>query len=153
MASAYHPQSNGQTERYNQTLANLMVKYVNDEQDNWDRFIDPMLLAYRSSIHKSTKETPFYLALGKKLKLPIEETFPTGNQVDEDEDQLSKRILAVTKMLDIQFTAQENIKSAQATQKKHYDPAHQPPTYTVGDLVLVKSVRRRTRMGDKLAPR
>ena len=43
------------------------------------------------------------------MKLPIEESFPTGNQVDENEDQLNKRIHAMTKLLDIQFTAQEKI--------------------------------------------
>ena len=34
--SAYHPQSNGLTERYNQTLIYTLVKYTNEEQDDWD---------------------------------------------------------------------------------------------------------------------
>ena len=46
--TAYHPQSNGQTESYNQTLCNSLVKFLNDGQDNWDDFIDPVLLAYRT---------------------------------------------------------------------------------------------------------
>ena len=51
--TAYHPRSNGQTERYNQALCNSLMKYLNDEQDNWDHFIDPVLLEYWASVHKS----------------------------------------------------------------------------------------------------
>ena len=44
-------------ERFNQTLENALVMYVNDHQDNWDEFLDPILLAYQTSIKKSTGVT------------------------------------------------------------------------------------------------
>ena len=64
--TAYHLQSNGQCERFNSVLSSALVKYVNDEQDNWDEFVDPCLLAYQTSVNCSTKETPFFLAFGKQ---------------------------------------------------------------------------------------
>ena len=47
----------------------------------------------------------------------------------------------------------ENIKEAQKQHKKHFDAAHQPPAYNVGDLVLVDDARRKHCKGDKLKPR
>ena len=73
--TACHPQSNGQTERYNQTLCNSLVKYLNDEQDNWDDFIDPVLLAYQTSVHKSTKKTSYFLAFGKEPHFSLKNSF------------------------------------------------------------------------------
>ena len=85
--TAYHPQSNVQTERYNQTLCNSLVKYLNDELDNWDDFIDPALLAYRTSVHKSTKKTLYFLAFGKETTLLIEEQFPVNGSSEGPRDE------------------------------------------------------------------
>ena len=61
VSTAYHPQTNGLVERYNQTLQRYLVKLVNKEQDNWDEYIDGVLFAYRTSRHHSTNVTPFEL--------------------------------------------------------------------------------------------
>ena len=82
--TAYHPQSNGQTEHYNQILCNSLVKYLNDEQDNWDDFIDPVLLAYPTSVHKSTKK---FLAFGKEPTLLIEEQLPVNGSSEGASDE------------------------------------------------------------------
>jgi hypothetical protein len=46
-------------ERFNQTLQRSLVKLVNEEQNNWDEYIDGVLFAYRTSVHKSTQVSPF----------------------------------------------------------------------------------------------
>ena len=61
ISTAYHPQTNGLVERYNQTLQRSLVKLVNKEQNDWDKFIDGVLFAYRTSKQKSTDVTPFEL--------------------------------------------------------------------------------------------
>ena len=50
ITSAYHPQSNGLDERFNQTLKAQLQKLVNDHQDDWDDLIDNILFAYRSIV-------------------------------------------------------------------------------------------------------
>lgn len=61
--TAYHPQSNGQTERYNQTLATRLRIFTNQHEKNWDRLIQPLTYAYNAQVHRTTGETPFSLVL------------------------------------------------------------------------------------------
>ena len=61
ISSAYHPQTNGLVERFNQTLQRSLVKLVNSNQSDWDEKIDRVLFAYRTAPQKSTKLTPFQL--------------------------------------------------------------------------------------------
>ena len=72
ITSAYHPQSNGQREKDNRTLKDALCKQVNDEGDNWDKFIPGVLFAYHTSVHASTKKTPFEVMYGRKAKLPLD---------------------------------------------------------------------------------
>lgn len=73
ITSAYHPQSNGLDERFNQTLQRQLLKYIaGDEQSNWDLYLDSILFSYRISKQSSTKFSPFYLMYGRNARLPVE---------------------------------------------------------------------------------
>ena len=61
VTSAYHPQTNGLTERFNQTLQTALLKVVNDKQTDWDYHLPGILYAYRISKQKATKYSPFEL--------------------------------------------------------------------------------------------
>lgn len=61
ISSAYHPQTNGLVERFNQTLQRSLLKFVNTNQTDWDEKLDGILFAYRTSQQKSTNVTPFEL--------------------------------------------------------------------------------------------
>ena len=61
ITSAYHPQTNGIVERFNQTLQRSLVKFINKNQTDWDEKLDGILFAYRTSQHQSSKVTPFEL--------------------------------------------------------------------------------------------
>ena len=50
ISSAYHPQTSGLTERFNQTVQTALLKVVNDAQNNWDECLPSVLFAYR--MHK-----------------------------------------------------------------------------------------------------
>ena len=72
ITSAYHPQSNGLTERNNRTIQTGMLRVLQDNQDEWVKVLPGVLFAYRTSVQKSTGYTPFYLMYGRQAKLPIE---------------------------------------------------------------------------------
>ena len=59
-----HPQSDGQVERYNRTLIEMLRGKLRDSQEDWDLQLQPCMMAYRSSVHESTGETPNMLMLG-----------------------------------------------------------------------------------------
>ena len=59
VTSAYHLQSNGLTERLNQTLQMSLLKVVNDTQSDWDDHLPAILFAYHTSVQKAIKVTPF----------------------------------------------------------------------------------------------
>ena len=49
----------------------MLVKYVDSKKDQWEKFLDTCVYAYNTSIHESTKFSPFELMFGRKAVLPI----------------------------------------------------------------------------------
>ena len=72
--SAFHPQSNGRAERFHrymvESLAKLMLK--DPDQSSWDKYVPSLLLAYRTSVHSSSRFTPFFLVYGRDPVLPLD---------------------------------------------------------------------------------
>ncbi len=69
--TALHPQSDGQTERANSTLLNLLAKLTKGSPKDWDRKLDYACMAYNSSVHSVTGETPYRLMYGREMRTPM----------------------------------------------------------------------------------
>jgi transposase InsO family protein/predicted aspartyl protease len=74
--TAYHPQCDGQTERMNKTLLDLLNKLPVDRPRNWDLRLPYALACYRSSVHSVTKFTPNRLMLGREVTTPLTMLLP-----------------------------------------------------------------------------
>ncbi|CAN8076125.1 unnamed protein product [Agarophyton chilense] len=61
--TTYHPQCNGQVERFNRTLIAALRHYIVDHPKEWDMFTDTLCYAYNTQVHTSTKTAPFDLVL------------------------------------------------------------------------------------------
>ena len=64
LSSSYHPQTDGQTERTNQTLEQYLRCFVNYQQDDWVKFLYFAEFAYNNKIHSSMRYTPFFANTG-----------------------------------------------------------------------------------------
>ena len=67
---AYHPQTNGQTERYNQKLLYRLRFFVNEHQRDWDKLIQPLTYAYNAQVHRTTGQKPISIALTRTPENP-----------------------------------------------------------------------------------
>jgi len=73
--SAYHPQSDGAVERFHRVLGGMIRSYVEELGSDWSDYLQPLLLAYRSAIHKATGYSPNEMIFGKNVVLPVDLEF------------------------------------------------------------------------------
>ena len=59
-------------ERFNQTLQNMLCKYIGTKKEQWEQYLDTCIYAYNTSIHESARFSPFELMFTCKPVLPIE---------------------------------------------------------------------------------
>ena len=63
-STAYHPQTDGQTERSHQETEQFLAAFVNYRQDDWSDWLDIAEFTQNDHIHSATRNTPFYLNYG-----------------------------------------------------------------------------------------
>ncbi len=73
LSTAFHPQTDGQTERQNSTIEAYLRAFVNWEQDNWARLLSMAEFPYNNAKNASTSHTPFKLNCGYHLRVSFEE--------------------------------------------------------------------------------
>ncbi|GKF18757.1 putative reverse transcriptase domain-containing protein [Tanacetum coccineum] len=71
MSTAYHPQTDGQSERIIQTLEDMLRAYVLDFGGSWDVHLPLVEFSYNNSYHSSVICAPFEALYGRKYRLPI----------------------------------------------------------------------------------
>ena len=159
ISSSYHPQTNGQRERDNRTLKNALSKLVNEHGDDWDDYIDGVLLAYHSSEHASTKNMPFEVMFGRKPRLPVKirnDDASNNNSFDGSNEANNGAVETLMQLRDeINKAVSENIERAQARQKKNYDKKHckNDKKINIGSEVYIKNRRQINRKGGKMEAR
>jgi hypothetical protein len=93
MSSGHHAETNGQTERMNRVLEEMLRHYVGPLMDDWDLKLPMLEFAYNSAVHKATGEAPFVLNYGlqplsptstvaeREFKLPAAQQFCEGMEL------------------------------------------------------------------------
>ena len=136
--TSYHPASDGQVERMNRTLIDMLSKYVGQNQRSWDEHIPLALLAYRSSVHESTTLSPAMMTYGRELDLPADLVFGSPDVASK---QANEPPAYVTKLSDrmekIHNLARDKLLEANERHKRTYDLKQFQNNYKVGDQVLL----------------
>jgi len=65
LSTAYHLQTDGQTERINQEIGTFLQHYVNYQQDDWMNWLATAEFSYNDKKHAATRKTPFELNFGR----------------------------------------------------------------------------------------
>ena len=78
----FYEQANGLDERRNQTVKNMLVKFVGTRKETWDEYLDHCVFVYNTSHHESSLYSPFEVMFGRKATIPIElEQMKEGSQL------------------------------------------------------------------------
>ncbi|MCO5564307.1 hypothetical protein L7F22_017967 [Adiantum nelumboides] len=77
LSTAYHPETDGQTERVNQVIEDMLRAYCNQQPQKWIKFLHLVELAYNSSHHRSLGMSPFKALYGQECLVPLQFADPT----------------------------------------------------------------------------
>jgi hypothetical protein len=70
-SSAYHPQTDGQTERVNQILEDMLRAYMMENQGSWDKNLPWAEFSYNNGYQESLKMAPFKALYGRQCHTPL----------------------------------------------------------------------------------
>ena len=121
-ASPYHPQTNGQVERYNRTLVRQLRCCIAEHQSDWDSYLFLLTTAYSTQVHASTGEVPFAFVSPRRLQLIGIERMPRLRQAEErpvDATTAAEQYVEDLKALIPKV--RRNLGKAQATYKRAFD--------------------------------
>ncbi|GJX15082.1 putative reverse transcriptase domain-containing protein [Tanacetum coccineum] len=132
MSTAYHPETDGQSERTIQTLEDMLRACVMDFGGSWDTHLPLVEFSYNNSYHTSIKCAPFEALYGRKCRSPVIWTEVGESQL------IGPEIMQETTEKIVQI--KEGLKTARSRQKSYADKRRKPLEFQVGDRVLLKCV-------------
>ena len=141
MSTSFHPETDGQTERANRTLEDMLRSYVSALQDDWDEWLPLMEMAYNNSVQASTGFAPYYLNTGRDFPTSLRQalgqaagaaTPAAGVLLQRWEEALS--------------AAREHMEAAQLRQQHWANQHRRDLTFKVGDRVWLSTENLRRSM-------
>ncbi|GJX61237.1 reverse transcriptase domain-containing protein [Tanacetum coccineum] len=130
MSTAYHPQTDGQSERTIQTLEDMLRACVIDFGGSWDVHLPLAEFSYNNSYHSSIRCAPFEALYGRKCRSPVlwaeigESSLIGPELIQETTDKV--------------VLIKEKLKAARDRQKSYADNRRKPLEFEVGDRVMLK---------------
>jgi len=137
MSTAFHPQTDGQTERLNQTIEAYLRAFVAKEQDDWVSLLPMAEFAYNNSVTTGNGMTPFFANYGFH---PAAIDPPTEGPLNP-----ASKIYAHW-MQTVHEDSRQGLEAAQERKRRYTDPGWKNPTaYRIGDLVMLNGRNIKTR--------
>lgn len=111
----------------------MVASYVKRRHKNWDQWLPEFTFAINSAWQESTGYTPAEVALGRKLKVPLERMLSRNITPDHPSNSTMERQEALIKVV------KNNIAKAQERQGRYYNARRRVVTYQANDLVWVRT--------------
>ncbi|RZC11704.1 Transposon Tf2-9 polyprotein, partial [Glycine soja] len=130
LSSAYHPQTDGQTERTIQSLEDLLKACVLEQKESWESFLPLIEFTYDNSFHSTIGMVPYEALYGRRCRTPLcwlepGEGLTLGPKVVQQTTEKVKLI-------------EERMRTAQSRQKSYHDKRRKDLEFEVGDHVFLR---------------
>ncbi|XP_063959750.1 uncharacterized protein LOC135155081 [Lytechinus pictus] len=136
----YHPSCNGLVERFNQTLKQILKRVCADRPNDWDRYIGPVLFAYRSAPQASLRYSPFELIYGRQVRGPLDILKDLWSDETHDPELKTTYQYVVDLKERLKSTleaAHDELRKATSRSERHYNVRSRQRKFDPGDKVLI----------------
>ena len=150
LSTAFHPQSDGQTERMNSVVEDMLRHYVRPDQQDWDLFLSLAEFSMNNCYKSSIQCTPFRLVYGKDPKTPA------SAHMRHIQDQNPSASVTAQQMHEHLDRAKKCMLAAQSRDKSYADNRTRPQTFEIGQRVLLSTKNlhiKKTNLTKKLMSR
>lgn len=148
-STAYHPQTNGLTERFNRTLGDMLSMYIASDQSNWDVVLPFVTYAYNTATQSTTGFSPFFLLYGREPCTTLDTILPYRPDVSEFSPVSEMAQYAE----DCRQLARSFTSDNQALQKDRHDRNLVEQAFAVGSLVWLRIPFHSPGLTPKFAPK
>ncbi len=131
LSTAYHPQTDGQTERMNRVLEEMLRHYIDPTQTDWDKHLASAEFASNNAYHEGIRTTPFYLNYGHHPRTPLNS--PAKSSSAPAAADLAQQIAHNIEL------ARQNLVCAQQRQMRMANKHRQDIHFQVGAKVMLNT--------------
>ena len=136
-----YPMTNGQCERFNYTLCNMLGTLSEQEKLDWKAHLSSMNHAYNCTQHPSTTYSPYFLMFGRQPRLPVDFEMELPVDILGDNCSKTRYVQKLKQRLNFAYKKAKEISQKQAQKyKSSYDRKAKGSQLKENDIVLVKRV-------------
>uniref|UniRef100_A0A9J7ZUF1 Gypsy retrotransposon integrase-like protein 1 n=1 Tax=Cyprinus carpio carpio TaxID=630221 RepID=A0A9J7ZUF1_CYPCA len=149
----YHPAGNGQCERFNRTLHNLLRTLPVSRKRDWVSCLPQVLFCYNTTPHQTTGESPYFLMFGQEPRLPVD--FLLGRVQEVGVGNVHEWVVEHQTRLHVAFEgARDRLRVAAERRKTHHDQNVRCVSLEEGQLVYLREcgMRGRHKIQDLWSP-
>ena len=151
MTTAHHPQTDGQAERMVGTISQMLGKMTGIYQEDWDLYIPYALYAYRTALHATTGETPFFMVYGRDEVSPGDAKLRQWIEGKRSVTKYSREVV-----MRLQQARERVIKNSIKQKKRnehYYNMDRKLSAFKINDVVWLKISKMKKGEARKLKPK